>query len=109
MPKNCFIDKERPCDLTCKAAFPVDDPVDPVDCFFIWLAGHLGDGALDLRQMLEGQMPFGGMPGPGMGPGPGSPGGGMPGGGAPPAGPTGTGPKTDPPPTGPAGFGVSPN
>ena len=31
MPKNCFIDKARPCDLTCKAAFPVDDPVDPVD------------------------------------------------------------------------------
>lgn len=63
MPKNCFIDKARPCDLTCKAAFPVDDPVDPVDCYFIWLAGHVGDSAIDFRQMLEGKMP-GGAPSP---------------------------------------------
>ncbi len=68
--KNCFIDKERPCDLTCKAAFPVDDAVDPVDCFFIWLAQHVGDGALDFRQMLDGRMP-GAPPAPGEDPGPG--------------------------------------
>ncbi|MEL6430743.1 MAG: hypothetical protein AAFU73_03295 [Planctomycetota bacterium] len=78
--KNCFIDKARPCDLTCKAAFPVDDAVDPVDCYFIWLAGHFGDGVLDLRQFLEQRgFPFGGggddgpagggppKPGPGLG------------------------------------------
>lgn len=73
--KNCFIDKSRPCDLTCKAAFPVDDAVDPVDCFFIWLAGHLGDGVVDVRQVLEQR----GFPFPGGGPG--GPG------GDPPAGP----------------------
>lgn len=71
--KNCFIDKTRPCDLTCKAAFPVDDAVDPVDCFFIWLAGHLGDGVVDVRQILEQR----GFPFPGGGPG-----------GDPPAGPS---------------------
>ena len=59
--KNCFIDKSRPCDLTCKAAFPVDDAVDPVDCFFIWMAGHLGDGVIDVRQFLE-QRGFSGPP-----------------------------------------------
>ncbi|WP_145198319.1 hypothetical protein [Planctomycetes bacterium Poly30] len=53
--KNCFINKDRPCDLTCKAAFPVDDAVDPVDCYIIWLAAHLGDGAIDFRRMLEAQ------------------------------------------------------
>ena len=51
--KNCFIDKSRPCDLTCKAAFPVDDAVDPVDCYFVWLASHLGDSAFDFRRMME--------------------------------------------------------
>lgn len=68
--KNCFIDKERPCDLTCKAAFPVDDAVDPVDCFFIWLAQHVGDGALDFRQMLDGRMPGPPTAGDGEDPGP---------------------------------------
>ena len=57
--KRCFIDKDRPCDLTCKAAFPVDDAVDPVDCYFIWLAAHLGDGAIDFRRLLEGGLPGG--------------------------------------------------
>ena len=54
--KNCFIDKTRPCDLTCKAAFPVDDAVDPVDCYFIWLASHVGEGAFDFRRMMEGRL-----------------------------------------------------
>jgi hypothetical protein len=54
--KNCFIDKTRPCDLTCKAAFPVDDAVDPVDCYFIWLASHVGEGAFDFRRMIEGRL-----------------------------------------------------
>jgi len=77
--KKCFIDKERPCDLTCKAAFPVEDAVDPVDCYFIWLASHLGDSAFDFRRMLDSHLPREDGPGPGpagpMGPGaPGSPG-----------------------------------
>ncbi|MEZ6017487.1 MAG: hypothetical protein R3F49_20400 [Planctomycetota bacterium] len=75
--KNCFIDKARPCDLTCKAAFPVDDAVDPVDCYFIWLASHVGEGAFDFRRMMEmrlgpdtdGPDTHGGPPSkPGLGP-----------------------------------------
>lgn len=57
MKKNCFFDPDRPCDLTCKAAFEVDDPVDNVDCHFIWLAYHLGEGIIELKRVLEG---FGG-------------------------------------------------
>lgn len=78
--KNCFFDKERPCDLTCKAAFEVDDPVDNVDCYFIWLAHHLGEGMFDVKRMFEaaGDLPWpgGGPPGGSSGPGPagGSPG-----------------------------------
>ena len=66
--KNCFFNKDRVCDLTCKAAFEVDDPVDPVDCYFIWLASHFGEGLYDLRKMMEmglgvsGAMGFGGGP-----------------------------------------------
>lgn len=74
--KNCFLDKTRPCDLTCKAAFPVDDAHDPVDCNFIWLAAHLGEGAFDFRRMLEGRHgDEGGEPpqAPGAGPAPGGP------------------------------------
>ena len=52
--KYCFINKERPCDLTCKAAFEVDDPVDNVDCYFIWLAHHFGEGLFSARSMIEG-------------------------------------------------------
>ena len=83
--KNCFIDKSRPCDLTCKAAFPVDDAVDPIDCYFVWLAAHLGDSAFDFRRMMETQLPDlegdgpapgGGAPGKGPGPGGSGPGGG---------------------------------
>lgn len=82
--KNCFMDAERPCDLTCKAAFEVDDPVDNVDCYFIWLAHHFGEGLFEMRRSLEGTTggPFGpggsGGPGGSMGPGggPSSPGGG---------------------------------
>jgi hypothetical protein len=69
--KFCFINKERPCDLTCKAAFEVDDPVDNVDCYFIWLAYHFGEGLYDLRRMMETGM--GGAFGPGHGPPGGSP------------------------------------
>lgn len=83
--KNCFIDKQRPCDLTCKAAFPVEDAVDPVDCYFIWLASHLGDSAFDFRRLLDSQLPREGGAGP---TGPGGP-----------AGPGGPGPD----------FGGSPN
>ncbi len=99
--KNCFINKDRPCDLTCKAAFPVDDPVDPVDCYLIWLAAHLGDGAIDFRRMLESQ---------GLGDGPDFPAGGEPfgGPGGGPGGGTGGGPH-GPKPTKPPGTDFSPN
>lgn len=92
--KNCFIDKTRPCDLTCKAAFPVDDPVDPVDCYLIWLAAHVGDGAIDFRRMLEAQGMGDGPDGPFPGSGPAGP---SPAGGGPGSGPT------------PPGGGYSPN
>jgi hypothetical protein len=75
MPKHCFMDSERPCDLTCKAAFEVDDPVDNIDCYFIWLASHLGEAFFEVKRNLEngvgGSMPpgFPGFPGfPGGGP-----------------------------------------
>ena len=65
--KFCFLNSERPCDLTCKAAFEVDDPVDNVDCYFIWLSHHLGEGLFEVRRLLEGMtggfgggQPFGG-------------------------------------------------
>ena len=61
--KNCFFNKDRPCDLTCKAAFEVDDPVDNVDCYFIWLSHHLGEGLFEVRRLLEGFGGFGGGPG----------------------------------------------
>jgi hypothetical protein len=75
--KYCFFNKDRVCDLTCKAAFQVDDPVDPVDCYFIWLASHFGEGLYDVRKMMEmglgfGSAAFGGgtgdKPSPGVGP-----------------------------------------
>jgi len=91
MPKFCFMNKERPCDLTCKAAFEVDDPVDNVDCYFIWLAYHFGEGLFEVRRTLEGGLP--GMPGSGPGPGGGSPGPG-------PMGGSGPGPKGPPGPKG---------
>ncbi len=83
--KQCFFNSERPCDLTCKAAFEVDDPVDNVDCYFIWLAHHFGEGIFEVRRLLEqfGRDPggsgpgnfFGGFPPPGSGgPGSGGPG-----------------------------------
>ncbi len=67
--KHCFIDKERVCDLTCKAAFAVDDPLDPVDCYFIWLAAHVGEGLLDLRSSVSLQGGLAGFAGPGGGTG----------------------------------------
>jgi hypothetical protein len=86
--KNCFMNAERPCDLTCKAAFEVDDPVDNVDCYFIWLSHHFGEGLFEMRRVLEG---FGG---PGSGGAPGGPAGGPGGGPGAPPGPKGPkGPK----------------
>lgn len=67
--KKCFMNSERPCDLTCKAAFEVDDPVDNVDCYFIWLAYHLGEGFFDLRRAFDGGLgPSGAGGTPGSGP-----------------------------------------
>lgn len=82
--KNCFLNKDRPCDLTCKAAFEVDDPVDNVDCYFIWFTHHFGEGLFELRRLAENMGGLGGMPG--FGGGSGGP------------GPVGGGPK------GPKGF-----
>jgi hypothetical protein len=73
--KYCFLNRERPCDLTCKAAFEVDDPVDNVDCYFIWMTHHFGEGLFELRRILEN---MGGFPG---------------GGGSSPPAPPGKGPK----------------
>lgn len=74
--KYCFLNKERPCDLSCKAAFEVDDPVDNVDCHFIWLAYHFGEAVFEVKRVLEG---FQGGPSGGAGAGgppsaPGTPG-----------------------------------
>jgi hypothetical protein len=71
--KFCFLNKDRPCDLTCKAAFEVDDPVDNIDCYFIWLSHHFGEGLFEVRRILEGmggpsQESSGGGGGPGRGP-----------------------------------------
>jgi hypothetical protein len=52
--KNCFFNAERPCDLTCKAAFEVDDPVDNIDCYFIWLSYHAGETLFELKRLVEG-------------------------------------------------------
>ena len=83
--KFCFLNKDRPCDLTCKAAFEIDDPVDNVDCYFIWLSHHFGEGLFEVRRLLEGMAGPPGFPpmspgGPGGPGGPGSPGTGGPGG-----------------------------
>ena len=90
--KNCFFNAERPCDLTCKAAFEVDDPVDNVDCYFIWFLHHFGEGVFELRRLMEN---MGGPPGFGGNPGS-APGGSGGSGGFPPS--PGGGPK------GPKGF-----
>ena len=72
--KRCFMDAERPCNLSCKAAFEVDDPVDNVDCYFIWLAHHFGEGLFELRRLMDGfggggfAPPSFGSGGPGPGP-----------------------------------------
>ncbi|MBI1381359.1 MAG: hypothetical protein GC161_09745 [Planctomycetaceae bacterium] len=84
--KHCFMDHQRPCDLTCKAAFEVDDPVDNIDCYFIWLSYHFGETLYELKRVLEN---FRGFP-PGGNPG-GDPGGGKKGKGMGPMGPTGPG------------------
>lgn len=64
--KFCFLNKDRVCDLTCKAAFEVDDPVDNIDCYFIWLSHHFGEGLFEVRRILE---TMGGPAGPGGAPG----------------------------------------
>ena len=72
--KFCFLNKDRPCDLTCKAAFEVDDPVDNVDCYFIWLSHHFGEGLFEVRRILETMgTPGSGPSGAGPHPGPGRP------------------------------------
>ncbi len=77
--KYCFFNKQRPCDLTCKAAFEVDDPVDNVDCYFVWLSYHAGETLFELKRVLDsvrGSGPsMGGPGGPlgGFGGYPGSP------------------------------------
>jgi hypothetical protein len=58
--KYCFLNNGRPCDLTCKAAFEVDDPVDNVDCSFVWLSFHAGEALFELRQVLENMRGLGG-------------------------------------------------
>ena len=63
--KYCFKDSNRVCDLTCKAAFEVDDPVDNVDCYFIWLAYHFGEGFYEIKRTLENSAGPGGPGGPG--------------------------------------------
>lgn len=85
------MDESRDCDLTCKAAFEVDDPVDNVDCYFIWLAHHFGEGLFSVRALVEnmgGSGPMGppGTPGSGTG---GTGLGGFPGFGGTPKGPKG--------------------
>ncbi len=70
--KFCFLNAQRPCDLTCKAAFEVDDPVDNVDCYFIWLAHHFGEGLFELKRSLGALAGAASMPGSGGG-GPGFP------------------------------------
>ena len=87
--KHCFIDSQRPCDLTCKAAFEVDDPIDNIDCYFIWLAYHFGEGLFEIKRAVE-NFNFGGGP-PGAHGTPGSPGPSGPHGG--PSAPGGPGPK----------------
>ncbi len=90
--KQCFLNKDRPCDLTCRAAFEVDDPVDNVDCHFISLAYQFGESLFELKRVAEN---FGfGSGGPSMPPGtPGGSGSGpMPGGTGYPGG-YGAGPK----------------
>ncbi len=66
--KKCFLNRERVCDLTCKAAFEVDDPVDNIDCYFVWLAFHFGEGFYEIKRSLEHGS---GTPGGPMTPGPG--------------------------------------
>ena len=62
--KFCFLNQARPCDLTCKAAFEVDDPVDNIDCQFVWLAFHFGESLVELRKTMGSQLPPGAI-GPG--------------------------------------------
>lgn len=51
--KYCFLNAQRPCDSSCKAAFEVDDPVENIDCYFVWLAYHFGEGLYEIRRTLD--------------------------------------------------------
>lgn len=107
--KYCFMNRERVCDLTCKAAFEVDDPVDNVDCYFIWFAYQFGEGLIDMRRMFEGAQGLAGGPGGGPMGGGGPFGGGPFGGGAPGGGPGPVGHPPKGPKGGGGGGGVSNN
>ena len=78
--RACFFNADRPCDLTCKAAFEVDDPVENVDCYFIWLSHHFGEALFETRRVMEamGGGPVGDPPMPPGGAGPKGPKGGFP-------------------------------
>ena len=67
----CFFNADRPCDITCKAAFESDAPTDTVDCYFIWLAHHFGEALFETRRIMEsmgGSPPSPPMSPPGAGP-----------------------------------------
>ena len=49
----CFFNPERPCDLSCRAAFQTDDPLDPVGCVFVWLGQMAGEASEALRDALD--------------------------------------------------------
>ena len=63
--KMCFFNPERPCDLSCRAAFQTDDPLDPVGCVLVWLGQVMGEAAEALRDSLEAKFQDEGPEGPG--------------------------------------------
>ncbi len=54
--KMCFFDPDRPCDLSCRAAFDTDDPLDPVGCVLVWLGQMVGEAAEALRDTLDSRL-----------------------------------------------------
>ena len=51
--KKCFFHPHRPCELSCRAAFQTDDPLDPVGCVFVWLGQMVGEASEALRDSLD--------------------------------------------------------
>ncbi len=51
--KMCFFRPDRPCELSCRAAFQTDDPLDPVGCVFVWLGQVMGEASEALRDTLD--------------------------------------------------------